>query len=118
MDKQDVAYDSIEAIHEKVRTLLKQGLTNEQIMDELKDENLQPYYIETVIENINNENENKKSLRNSIIMGGFFVIAGLAINILSYRFSENMNATSFLLFWGIIVTGIVTIARGLILYRK
>src|SRR5689334_22175535 len=107
----------IEALHEKVRTFLKQGLTHDQIKDQLKDENLQAYYIETIIENIQDEKEDKKSFRNSMIMGGFFVIAGLAINILSYKFSDNTGSSSFLLFWGIVVTGIVTIARGFILYR-
>jgi len=118
MEQLDPTSLKIEALHEKVKTFLKQGLTHEQIKEQLRDENLQPYYIETIIENIQDEKDDKKSFRNSIIMGGFFVIAGLAINVLSYKFSENTNSTSFMLFWGIVVIGIVTIVRGIILYRR
>ena len=117
MEQLDPTSLKVEALHAKVRTFIKQGLTNEQIKDQLKDENLQPYYIETIIENIQDEKDDKKSFRNSMIMGGFFVIGGLAINILSYQFSEKTNSSSFLLLWGIVVVGIVTIVRGIILYR-
>ena len=117
MENPESASLVIEALHAKVRTFLEQGLTHDQIKDRLKDENLQSYYIETIIENIQDEKEDKKSFRNLMIMGGFFVIGGLAINILSYKFSENMNSSSFMLFWGIVVAGIVTIVRGVILYR-
>lgn len=117
MEQLDPTSHKVEALHTKVRIFLKQGLTHDQIKDQLKDENLQAYYIETIIENIQDEKEDKKSFRNSMIMGGFFVIGGVAINILSYKFSENASSSSFLLFWGIIVTGIVTIVRGIILYR-
>ncbi|BAV09676.1 hypothetical protein SAMN05421788_1011113 [Filimonas lacunae] len=118
MIKQDAASRTIEAIHESVRTYLKQGLTNEQIIEKLKEENLEPYYIETVIDNIYKEYEDKKNLKNAILTGSILVIVGLVINMLSYRLSENMNSSAFLLFWGIVVTGIVTIIRGMILYRS
>ncbi len=107
----------IEELHAKVRAFLAQGFSNEQIIDKLKAENLQPYYIEIVIENVQTQKNNRKSLINSTITGSFFVITGLAINFLSYKFSENSNSSSFLLFWGIVVVGIVTIVRGVILYR-
>ncbi len=118
MENFDPTTQTIEILHAKVRTFLKEGLTNEQIIDKLKEEDLQPYYIETIIENIQDEDDDKKSLRNSIIMGSFFIIGGLILNILSWRASENMGSSSFLLFWGIVVMGIVTVARGVILYRK
>jgi hypothetical protein len=118
MENLDATSHKVEILHTKVRTFLKEGLTHEQIIDKLKGEDLQPYYIETIISNIEDEDDDKKSLRNSIIMGGFFIIGGLILNILSYRASENMGSSSFILFWGIVVMGVVTVARGLILYRR
>lgn len=118
MKDRDIEAQSIEILHNKVRAFLNQGLTNEQIIDKMIDENLQPYYIETIIENIQNEKIKRKGLINSLVTGGFIVIAGLSINLLSYIFSENTNSSSFLIFWGIVVAGIVAIIRGLILYRS
>lgn len=118
MTNRNPASQSIEEIHTKVRTFLSQGLTNEQIIEKMSNENLQAYYIEMVIENIHNEKINRKSLINSIITGSFIVVSGLAINILSYKFSQNTNSSSSFIFWGVVVVGIVTIIRGLILYRN
>lgn len=118
MEQTLTADAKIKALHDKIAVLLKRGLTNGQIIQELKNENLEPYYIETIIQNIMEEKEDNKSFRNSMIMGAFFIIAGLAINILSYTLSDNMGASSFLLFWGIVVTGIVTVIRGFILYKR
>ena len=76
MENLDPASQTVEILHAKVGDFLKEGLTHDQIIDKLKDEGLQPYYIETIIANIEDDNDDKKSLRNSIIMGGFFIIGG------------------------------------------
>ena len=115
---QGTSSEKIKFLHNKVHSLLKQNFTNEQIIEELKKENLEQYYIETIIENIKHEKTNNKNFWNSMIMGGFYIVSGLAINFFSYRFSENSNSSGFYLFWGIVVFGIVTIIRGFILYRK
>ncbi|MBL0357725.1 MAG: hypothetical protein IPP72_12950 [Chitinophagaceae bacterium] len=118
MKQQDNSTDKVALLHNKVRSCLKQGLTDDAIIEKLQEEKLERYYIEIIIENIRNEASDRKSFINSIIMGAFFIICGLLINILSYRVSENRSSSSFLLFWGIVVTGVVTIVRGFILYRK
>jgi uncharacterized membrane protein HdeD (DUF308 family) len=85
---------------------------------QLQQQGLQPYYIEMIIENIKNEKANNKSFRNSLIMGIFYIVAGVLVNIFSYRIAENTNSSFFYLFWGIVVLGIVTIIRGFILYKR
>ena len=110
--------DEIKLLHSQVKELLKKNYTHEEIVDVLKQKGLEPYYIETIIENIEQEKEDKVSFRNSTITGIFFIISGFAINIFSYRLAESANNSFFYVFWGIIVVGIVTVIRGFILYRR
>lgn len=117
-NQQHHSTDKVALLHDTVRNYLKQGLSDDAIVEKLQEEQLERYYIETVIENIREEAADRRSFINSIIMGVFFIVGGLLINILSYRAAENMNSSFFLLFWGIVVTGVVTIVRGFILYRK
>lgn len=107
----------IEAIHEKVRSLLKAGVPDDKIVAHLSALGHEPYYIETVIENIREEGDDRKSFRNSMIMGLFYLLGGGAFNVISYMSATNMGVGFFYLFWGVIVLGIVTIIRGFILYR-
>jgi hypothetical protein len=51
-------------------------------------------------------------------MGGFYIVAGILINIFSYRLAVMANSFFFYFFWGIIAFGIITIIRGFILYYK
>lgn len=113
--------DSIREIHKlhlHVKILQAKGYSEEQIIEEMQKQGLEKYYIETLIQNIENENSDKKSFRNSMIMGTFYIVSGTLINIFSYRIAENVNASFFYIFWGIIAVGILTIVRGFILYRK
>jgi len=107
----------IEELHLQVKKLLSENHTNEAIVEQLQKQGLERYYIETIIENIRDEELDKKSFRNSMIMGLFYIAAGLLINIFSYRIAENISSSFFYLFWGVVVLGIVTIARGFILYK-
>ncbi|WP_276484081.1 hypothetical protein [Paraflavitalea pollutisoli] len=114
----DAAISSeIEAIHENVRSLLKDKVPDGKIVEHLSALGHEPYYIETVIENIREEGEDRKSFRNSLIMGGCYLIGGSALNAISYLSATNVGAGFFYLFWGVMVLGVVTIVRGFILYR-
>ena len=108
----------IKALHSQVKMLLDKKYTEEAIVDELKKQGLEPYYIETIIGNVENETADKKSFRNCMIMGFVYIIGGLLINVFSYTIAENSNATFFYIFLGTIVLGIITIARGFILYKR
>ena len=105
-------------LHLQVKNLLKMNYTNEAIAEELKKHGTEPYYIETIIRNIENEKADKKSFRNSMVMGSAYLFGGFLINVFSYRFSENAQSSSFFAFWGIVVLGIITILRGVILYKS
>jgi len=112
------ATNNIEALHNEVRLLLEKQYSNESIVKELQQRGLEPYYIETIISNIENAKADSKSFRNCMIMGGFYMASGLLLNIFSYQFAERTNSTYFYIFLGTIVLGIITIARGYIIYKQ
>ena len=117
MTSRDVT-NKINKLHSEVRRLLVEKYSDEAIIDQLVQQGFEAYYIEIIISNIRIEIDDKKSFRNSMIMGLFYITAGLLLNFLSYRIAENGKSSFFYLFWGIVVLGIVTIARGLILYKN
>jgi hypothetical protein len=110
--------NEIEKLHAQVKKLLSENYTEEAIIETLQQQGLEHYYIETIIENIEDEAADKKSFRNSMIMGGFYIGGGLLINIFSYKIADNANASFFYLFWGVVALGIITIVRGFILYKR
>lgn len=118
MKSSDPLSEKVERLHEEVRMRLKQNQSHEQIFKSLEEKGLEPYYIKTVIQNIEDEKADKKSFRNSMIMGLGYVIGGLLINYFSYKFAVESGSFVIYIFWGIVAVGIVTIIRGFILYRK
>ena len=118
MSPQDQTSKEIAALHSKVKDLLKQEYTDDQIIGELKKDGIEEHYTRLIIDNVHNDKSDKISFRNSLIMGTFYIGAGLLLNILSYTIAVQRNSTYFYLFWGIVALGIVTIVRGFILHKK
>ena len=118
MTNNDETSKQIKLLHLKVKQLLSEGWTDENIINELAKEGIQTHYAQTIIENLQDEESDKKSFRNSLLVGIFYIVAGILINFFSYKIAVNNNSFFFYLFWGIIVLGIVTIIRGFILYKK
>ena len=85
--------NEINKLHSEVRRLLVEEYSDEAIIDQLVQQGLEAYYIETIISNIRNEIDDKKSFRNSMIMGLFYITAGLLVNFLSYRIAENEKSS-------------------------
>ena len=66
----------IKRLHEQVESLLKRNYSQQEITEEFKNQGIEPYYIETIIDNIEQDKADKKSFRNSLIMGSFYIAAG------------------------------------------
>jgi len=118
MPKIDETSKQVEILHSKVKVLLHENYSEEEIVEHLIKDGIEPHYARLIIENIHDDKSDNKSFRNSLIMGAFYIVGGLLINIFSYRIAANSNSLFFYFFWGIIVLGIVTIIRGFILYKK
>ena len=108
----------IKLLHIRVNQFLSEKYTDEEISEELKKDGIDDHYSQSLIENVRNDKADKKSFRNSLIMGSFYVTGGLLLNFFSYKMAVVNNSNFFYLFWGIIVLGIVTIIRGVIIYSQ
>ena len=108
----------IKLLHAQVRSLLKQGMNEMEIMRELEKDGIDPGYAGLIIDNIKTDERDKRDFWKLVIMGLFFVIGGLTINYLSYTIAVNVNATFYYIYWGIVVMGIIFLIRAASLYRK
>ncbi|MES2777160.1 MAG: hypothetical protein V4722_23490 [Bacteroidota bacterium] len=119
MQSDDQTSRQIELLHLKVKRLLAQNQTDEMIIEELKKmDGIEAHYALLLIDNVNNDKSDKKSFRNSVIMGLFYIVSGLLINLFSYKIALSRYSLFFYVTWGIIAFGIVTVARGFIIYKK
>jgi len=117
MAAKDATSQHIALLHNRVKQLLKNGNSEESVMQQLGSEGLSRDYVQTIFENLSKEESDQKSFRNSLMMGVFYIFAGLLINFFSYRAAVQNGSLFFYAFWGVLVVGIVTIIRGVILYK-
>ncbi|MEO8405765.1 MAG: hypothetical protein ABI480_14255 [Chitinophagaceae bacterium] len=110
--------DKIVFLHEKVKQLLRQGKSEEEIVEELAKDKIDTGYATMIIDNVQNDIHDRKSFWRLIFSGLFFVLGGLAINYLSYKIAVTANSLFFYLFWGIVVAGVVMIIRAFIIFKK
>jgi hypothetical protein len=108
----------IKALHNKAKTLLKQGMNEDELIEELTKEGIDTGYALLIIENVKNDIRDRSDAWKLTLMGSFFIVGGIYINYFSYRIAVNANATFFYLFWGIVVVGILMLARAFFLFRK
>lgn len=108
----------IDQLHKDVALLLQQKKTGEEIIQQLVDKGTDRNYAEIVLINVQQDRRNKKGFLVTLFYGiGFLVMGGL-LTYSSYRFAVKGGLLYYLVFWGIIVTGITYIARAFILFRK
>ena len=105
-------------LHKKVKDLLKQGKSENHIIEELKKDGINLDYAHIIIENVYNDIHDRKNFWRLIFGGLFFIIGGLAINYFSYQIAANAGSFFFYLFWGIVVAGIVMILRAFIIFKN
>jgi hypothetical protein len=110
--------DKIQLLHSKTKILIESGKDDKEIIAELIKDGVDQHYGNTIIGNVRNDMRDKKEFWKHILTGTFITIAGLLINYLSWKSAEQNGSGMYLLIWGIVVAGIITIIRGVILFRK
>jgi hypothetical protein len=108
----------IKNLHTKVKTLLKQHIDEDAIIEELRKEAIDEYYAQLIIENVKLDIRDRADAWKLTLMGSFFIVAGIYINYFSYQIAVNANAPFFYLFWGIIVVGLLMLVRAFFLFRR
>ena len=117
MNTTDETSTKVKLLHSKVKQLITANISEEQIINELVKDGIEPHYAKIIVENVQDDKDDKKSFRNSLIMGGFYLGAGFLLNYFSYNIAVTANSVFFYLFWGVLVLGVVTIIRGFVLYK-
>ena len=110
--------NKIQLLHNSVKAFIEAGKTDAEITGWLNKEGIDDHYAATIIENVRNDFHDKKEFWKHILMGSFMTIGGLLSSYMSYKFAEQAGSGMYIIIWGIVVTGIVTIIRGVILFRK
>jgi hypothetical protein len=113
MDKEDLI---VNRLHTEALLLLKQKKNDELIINQLIKQGIDRHYAEMILENVKNDLHDKKQLYLHILIGAFILLSGLAMTILSYI--SAFQGGSYLIFYGLVVTGIIVIIRGVITYKK
>ncbi len=111
--------ESVALLHKNVAAKLKAEWPEEQIVDELVREGIEPNYAWLIIGNVKEDGAKQRAFWKLLSFGLVLTIGGLLINFSSYQIAaQARSVTFFYLFWGIVVTGLITICRAFILYRK
>lgn len=118
MNKENDITPGIEALHASAKEMMKAKLPKEVIIDKLTARGLEPYYAKMILDNLENDKSDKRNFRITLLAGLILIIAGIILNVLSYRIAEKTGSLMFYCFWGIIVSGMLLIARAFILFRK
>lgn len=108
----------IKELHEKARSLIKQDMEEDALVEEMKKEGIEAGYARLIIDNVKSDIRDRADAWKLIFMDVFFIVGGLYINYFSYRIAENAKASYFYLFWGIVVVGILMLVRAFFLFRK
>lgn len=111
----DTVNRKIEELHHIVRKGIEEGLSNEEIEQKLSSYNLEPYYRQQLIQNIQNEKWDRKQFWRTLIAGVFVMAVGIACTLLSYFYTWS---GSYLVLWGLMVSGVLLIIRASVYYRK
>jgi amino acid transporter len=110
--------EKINSLHKRVKDLLKQGKSEDHIINQLTSHGIEPSYARMILNNVYNDRSDRKNFWKLLSGGVFFIAGGIAINYFSYKISGNFNSGYFYLFWGILVLGVILIIKAFTIFRK
>ncbi|MBS1513326.1 MAG: hypothetical protein JST86_20990 [Bacteroidetes bacterium] len=108
----------LDQLHQKVHALIGSNCSEDEIIDALRNDGIDEHYARTLIENVLNDQEDKANFRRLLFIGIAAVVAGIIINVTSYKLALRTPGYGFIVFWGVVLYGIILIIRALMLYRK
>lgn len=108
----------IQQLHKKAKALLKEDKEEEEVIEALVKEGIEPGYATLILNNVLCDERDRRDAWKLTLMSVFFIAGGLYINYSSYTIAVNNNAGFFYVFWGIVVVGIGMLVRAFFLFRK
>ncbi len=102
-------------LHTLAAGLLREKVADQIILGSLKSRGVDAYYAEIILENVKTDVEDRKQFWKHILSGTFVFLAGLTLTLGTYYLAE--PGRIFFIFLGLMLVGIASIIRGLILFR-
>jgi len=109
---------SVDELHQSVKELLEEGLSEADIMKQLKKKGVDDHYAETIIENVISDISDKRDFWKLVLMGSFTIAGDLIVGYLSFKQGRHLPDVFYTVFWGLMVAGAFMITRAFILFRK
>lgn len=103
---------TIDHLHQRAANMLAQGADEAFIISTLVKTGIEQYYAETILENVKNDKYDKKQFWKHLFAGTFFILAGLCMTLLGRW------GMVYVIYWGIVVYGVVLVSKAIILFRK
>lgn len=107
---------AIKELHSEAARLLKEKADDEAVISHLIQRGIDRHYAETVLENVKNDQSDRSAFYKHLLMGSFVLAGGIILTL----GTRQMTAPGgmYLVFYGFMIYGVVTIARAFILFRK
>ena len=108
-DLLNILPDEAFRLHRMTKEMINGDNDMETITQSLTEQGISKDYAEVIIDNVLTDMRDRKDSIKLFIMGILTLIVAFVINSLSLRFG--------LIFWGLVVAGIVMMIRAVMLYR-
>ena len=107
----------VERLHNNVKQLLQTGKTEAEIIELLKKEGMEEYYAQTIVDNVIEDNNDKKGFWKLIILGTLLPLISAYL-----YFSPNFEGYGGWLYWALIWLPIIGsasfITRAFVFFKK
>lgn len=110
--------DEAVALHQRAKELLAVDPTEEDFIAEMVKEGITENYAKLILNNILSDKQNKRDFYKMLLMGLFTVSGALLLNYMSYNFAFRNGAAFMLVFWGLVVGGIIMLIHSIGIYRR
>ena len=118
MKSEHTVQQHIDILHQKVKEYKLQGLTDESIIESLKQDGVDAFYAQTILENIEADKDEKKGFWKLLIVG--ILVSAVAVFL---HFTPEFDGRRFTLiylfiFWSCIVISITMLYRAFAFFKK
>jgi hypothetical protein len=112
----DNTNEIINELHSEAARLLKQKSSEEFVVSSLMAKGIDQHYAEMIVENVKSDESDRKEFYKHLFGGAFVLLAGIILTLGNYSLA--VPGGMYLVFWGFMVYGIITILRAFIIFRK
>ena len=110
--------DEQAALHRLAKDLLDKDPEENELIASLMNEGITESYAKQIIDNGLTDIRNKKDFYKMLIMGVVTVAGALLLNYMSYETALHYSAGGMIVFWGLVVAGIIMLIRAGGMHRR